>query len=73
MKRAWKLEGLACASCANKIETAIRALPGVTSASLGFLTQKLVIEGQDSRMDEIAKAARAIVKRHEPDVTLRSA
>ena len=71
MKKSFKLEGLDCATCASKIEHAVKGIEGVTSASVNFLTTKMVIEGEESLFDEIVKAANAIVKRLEPDVVVK--
>jgi len=71
MKKAFKLEGLDCANCAAKIEHAVKGIEGVTSASVNFMTTKMVIEGEEMLFDEIVKAANAIVKRLEPDVVVK--
>lgn len=73
MKKTFRLNGLDCANCAAKIESRISKLDGVTSASLNFLSTKLIIEGEDSKMDTITDAARAIVKKLEPDVVMQNA
>ncbi len=73
MKRAFKLEGLNCANCAEKMEREIKALEGVNFASVNFMTTKMVIDGDDSRFDEIVKAAQKIVIRYEPDVVVKKA
>jgi copper chaperone CopZ len=70
MKKIFKLEGLGCANCAAKMEKAIGKLDGVNSASVNFLTTKLVIEAEDGRMDQIVDAARTIIKKIEPDVVM---
>ena len=38
MKKKFKLEDLDCASCAAKMEDAIKKLDGVNDASVSFLT-----------------------------------
>ena len=73
MKKAFKLEGLDCANCAAKIENAVKKLGGVSSASVNFMTTKMVIEADDERIDEIVKSAHDIVKKLEPDVIVRKA
>ena len=73
MKRAFKLEGLNCANCAEKIEREIKALEGVNFASINFMTAKMVIDGDDVMFDEIVKAAQGIVARYEPDVVVKKA
>lgn len=71
MKKIFRLEGLDCANCAAKMERAIGALDGVTSATVNFMTTKMVIEGEDSKFDEILKSANDIIKRLEPDVIVK--
>lgn len=70
MKKTYLLDGLCCANCAAKIERGVGAIDGVTSASVSFLTTKLVVEGDDAKMDEIIKATEKIVKKIEPDVEM---
>ena len=38
MKKTWKLDGLDCANCAAKMESAIRKLGGVQNVSVSFMT-----------------------------------
>lgn len=67
MKRSFKLEDLDCANCAAKMEAAIKKLDGVKDATVSFLTQRLTIEADDERFDEVVKAAVKCVARVEPD------
>ncbi|HBD64818.1 MAG TPA: heavy metal transporter [Clostridiales bacterium] len=73
MKKTFKLVGLDCANCAAKIEDKIGKLEGVSSATVNFMTTKLVIEAEDDKMDGIVDAAKAIVKKFEPDVVVQKA
>ena len=65
MKKTYKLIDLDCANCAAKMETAIKKLPGVTDATVSFLTQKMTIEADD--LDAIIKDVVKCVKKVEPD------
>ena len=65
MKQVFKLEELDCANCARKMEEAIGKLPGVTSASISFMTQKLTIEGEEARFEEIVDEAQKCISRVE--------
>ena len=72
MKKTWKLDGLDCANCAAKMENAIRKIDGVQSAAVSFMTQKLTIEAEESRIDEIFRNAIAVCRKIEPDCTIRA-
>lgn len=70
MKKHFKLRDLDCANCAAKMEDAIRKLPGVNSATVSFMTQKLTLDADDARFDEILQEAVKICKKVEPDCTI---
>ena len=65
MKKTYKLVDLDCANCAAKMEAAIKKLPGVTDATVSFLTQKMTIEADN--LDAIMKDVVKCVKKVEPD------
>ena len=67
MKKTFKLIDLDCANCAAKMETAIKKIDGVKSATVSFMTQKMTIEADDERFDEIVKLAVKACKKVEPD------
>lgn len=71
MKKTFQMEDLDCANCAAKMEEAIKKIDGVTSATVNFMTQKLTLEAEDSRFDEIAKEAAKVCRKVEPDCTVR--
>ncbi|MBD5086275.1 MAG: heavy-metal-associated domain-containing protein [Clostridiales bacterium] len=67
MKKVFKLEDLDCANCAAKMERAIAKINGVTSANVSFMSQRLTIEADDARFDEIMKEVVKTCKKVEPD------
>ena len=67
MKKTFKLVDLDCANCAAKMENAIKKIDGVHDATVSFMTQKMTIEGDDARFDEIVKEAVRVCKKVEPD------
>ncbi|MDE7228253.1 MAG: heavy-metal-associated domain-containing protein [Treponemataceae bacterium] len=67
MKKVFKLEDLDCANCAAKMESAIAKIDGVTSATVSFMTQRLTIEADDARFDDIMKEVVKTCKKVEPD------
>ena len=67
MKKTYKIE-VDCANCANLMEEATRKVPGVATATVNFMTQKMIVEFEEgaepkSVMKEVLKACRKV----EPD------
>lgn len=71
MKKKFKLQDLDCANCAAKMETAIKKIQGVSDANVSFMTQKMTIEADESRFDEIMKEVVAVCRRVEPDCIIQ--
>ena len=67
MKKRFSMENLDCANCAAKMEAAIRRIDGVESAVVSFMTQKLTIEADEARFEEILDQAVKVCRRVEPD------
>ena len=67
MKFVYRIEELDCAHCAAKMEKAISKLDGVESVSVAFLSQKLTIEADESKIEEIITKAAEICRKVEPD------
>ena len=63
MKKVFKMQDLDCANCAAKMERAISQLDGVQKVSISFLAQKMTLEADDARFDEIVKQAVTCVKK----------
>lgn len=70
MKKTYILEDLECAHCAAKMEEGIAKLDGVISVRVNFLAQKMILEAEDSRFDDVLKEAVKICRRIEPDCTI---
>nr|WP_308743358.1 heavy-metal-associated domain-containing protein [uncultured Anaerocolumna sp.] len=73
MKKTFRLEGLGCANCAAKMEREISKLDGVQSATVNFMTTKMVLECEDDKLETIVPAAEKIIKKIEPSVTMKKA
>ena len=67
MKKVFKLIDLDCANCAAKMENAIAQMDGVQKVTVSFLAQKLTLEADDARFDEIAKKVAKACKRVDGD------
>ena len=67
MKKRFKLVDLDCAICAAKMEDAIKKVDGVKDATVSFVMQKMTVEADDARFDDIMKEIVKVCKRVEPD------
>ena len=67
MRKTFKLDELDCANCGAKMEAAIKKIDGVVDAKVTFMTQKLFVEADDARFDEIMDEAQSICRKIEPD------
>ena len=67
MKKRLKLVDLDCAKCAAKMEDAIKKVDGVKDATVSFVMQKMTVEADDARFDDIMKEIVKVCKRVEPD------
>ncbi|GAA0102009.1 heavy metal translocating P-type ATPase [Paraclostridium bifermentans] len=72
-KRVLILKGLDCASCSNKIESEVKKIDGVISASINFVSSKLELDIDESKdiktmLDEVTRK----IKKIEPEVTIIS-
>ena len=67
MKKVFKLQDLDCAVCAAKMEDSIAKIEGVNSVSVSFMAQRMSIDADEERfeevMDEVVKRCRKV----EPD------
>ena len=71
MKKTYLLEGLDCANCAAEVERNVAKLDGVNSASVNFLTLKMVLDVEEEGFDETYKKIAKTVKKTEPDVVIK--
>lgn len=71
MKKKFILQGLECANCSDKMERSISRLDGVREATVNFITQRLVIDGEEEKLPIIIKEAEKIIKNIEPQVILK--
>ncbi|MCI5937861.1 MAG: cation transporter [Eubacterium sp.] len=67
MKKKFKLQDLDCANCAAKMEDAINKIDGVSQATVSFMMQKLTIEADDERFEEIMDEVVKVCQKVEPD------
>lgn len=71
MKKTCKLTGLDCANCAAQLENEIQKIDGIESASISFMTERMVLEFNEENEKEIMKKVKKVIKREEPDVEIK--
>jgi Cu+-exporting ATPase len=58
-KSIFPVSGMTCASCVNRVESALSAVPGVVSVSVNLASEKATVEyTEDMRVADLQKAAR---------------
>ena len=70
MKVKFKIKGIDCANCAAELERALQKIEGMESASISFITEKMVLEFADEIEDDIMEKVKKVIKKEEPDVTI---
>lgn len=70
MHRSFKIQNLGCANCAAKMENDINKLNGVSKASISFMTQRLTLDADDTRFDDIINECDRICKKYEPETSI---
>jgi len=68
--RTWKVEGLDCASCANKVERSLAKLDGVSFVSLDFMRKRLIVKTSVTATESFYRNVEAVAKSSEPGITL---
>ena len=71
MKSKFKIKELDCANCAAELERAIQKVDGVESATISFMAERMTLEIDEERKEEVIVKVNKVVKREEPDVTLK--
>ena len=55
----WQVEGMDCAACARKVETAVRQIDGVSQVQVLFATEKLLVNADSDIRSQVENAVRA--------------
>lgn len=66
MKKVFKLDEVDCAVCASNMEAGIKKIDGVENAVVSYVTQKLLIECDESKLDKILEEAQKVIKKVDP-------
>ena len=72
MKKAFKIRELDCAHCAQEIEEAAAKVDGVNKIRVNFLSERMTLDADDARFDEIIAEIKKVAKTIEPDAVLEA-
>ncbi|WP_035578282.1 heavy metal translocating P-type ATPase [Hyphomonas jannaschiana] len=61
------IEGMSCASCVGRVKRALKAVPGVTGASVNLATERATITGRADIADLVAAVSEAGYQAHAVD------
>lgn len=70
MRVKFKIKGLDCANCAAELENEISKVEGINEASISFMTERLVMELDEDKKEEIMERVKDVIKKEEPDVII---
>ena len=69
MKKNYSIKGIDCANCARELEEEINKIEGV-QATINFMTEKLIVEIEDEKYDELFEKIIKVIKDDEPECTV---
>ena len=71
MTKTFLLDEIDCPNCAAKAEANVLKIKGVESASLSFLTQKLIVTANDDIFESLIEDIKKAVRKVEPDCEIK--
>ena len=70
MKSKFKIKGLDCANCAAELERKIEKIEGIENVNINFLSERMDIEYDETKKEELIQKVKKTIKREEPDVII---
>lgn len=71
MKKKFKVVNLDCANCAAKMEESIKKIDGVNDAVMNFMMQKLTLDVEDSKFEDVKDRIIEVCSKVEPDCEIQ--
>ena len=66
----YKIEGLDCANCANKLEESLRKIDLIENVSISFMMERLTFSCNEDNLNAALKQIKKVIRREEPDVSI---
>ncbi len=70
MNKAFRFKNLDCADCAAKLERKLAEIDGINSISVNFIFQKMIVDFDETRKDEIFAKMKKTINDFEPDMVV---
>lgn len=70
MKSRFNIKGIDCANCAAELERKIEKIDEITNVSISFMTERMEIEYEEGKKEEMIKKLIKTIKHEEPDVKI---
>lgn len=70
MNKVYRLKDLDCAACAAKLEQHLAKIDGVNSVSVNFIYQKLMVDFDEAKKDEVLANIKSVTANVEPEVKI---
>ena len=67
----YKIEGLDCANCANKLEESLRKIDLIENVSISFMMERLTFSCNEDNINDALKQIKKVIRREEPDVSIK--
>ena len=71
MNKTVRIENLCCANCGAKIERSINKLKNVNSATINFMTLKLILDYKDGTEETLFPEIEKLAKKVERDIVFK--
>lgn len=70
MNKAFRFKNLDCADCAANLERKLAEIDGINSISVNFIFQKMIVDFDETRKDEIFAKMKKTINDFEPDMVV---
>lgn len=70
MKKIIQVSNLDCANCARKLEEKLQKVEGVNTCNVSFMMQRISLDIEDSKAEEIINNIKKVCKKIEPDMEI---
>lgn len=70
MKKLFKVQNVDCGHCALKMQNEICKIEGVENATLNFMTQRLTVEYDESKISDVASVCEQACRKIDKEVEI---